>query len=334
MADSVLKRMLKIAVAKATEWGTAEAVGAGDGLRALTISGMDRQINIAPDHSAGQQFEGFAHVGIDVTPNPAYTVLINENDDVAMLALAAILGDDVVSGGSDPYTHTMPFEDEGAVFLSLYRQEGDEVKACASFKPTSVEQSFDGNGILQFSVSGIGNKITTAAADACDTVTFPTRSTAYTMDDTVFRINAQAGDALDADDAVEVADLVVTFGRESDTVLVTGGDAIVEPKDGAYPTCMMTFRIPRKNAMSKTLYTGMGAGTMFKGDITISGSSASRELLEQFPQLQVESCSNPDNDVIYTEVTLRGQKASAAPTGMTATKPTVAWKCGVSGALV
>jgi len=335
MADSVLKRVLKASLIKGATWGTAPAVGAGDGLRYVTMGGVVQEPNIVPDVSAGQQLESIAHIGIDKTPQVTMSYPVMENDEVLMLPLAAIFGDDAVTGGSDPYTHTMDWQVESNLFLSLGKQEGDEVRSVPSLAITQVEMSFDGNGILTHSITGIGNRVTTALSTALDDVTFPTASGVYKQSSSVFRINAQSGGALGAGDVLVVSDLKVTPARAMDTVIVTGSDAIIQPKEGAYPTFMISFTIPRKNAMSKTLHAAMLAGTRMKADLTITGSSASRTQVLSLPQIQVESCVNPDADVVANQVVLRAQMAAAAPTGMTGiTVPRLVWTCGVSGALV
>lgn len=333
--SSVLRRITKFAAALGSTWGTAAATEAGDGVRCHELSGMIREVNITPDTSAGQQLESNCYVGIDKTPNPSYSVRVQENDPQAMLGLASILGKDTASGGSDPYTHTMDMQVEAGKFLTLRNQEGDEVQVCPSFKPTSVEEFFDDAGILNYTVQGIGNKITTGANTECDSVTYSTPSAPLTLKNTTFRINAASGAALQVSDALGVIDPRITFTRSQEANVVCGADAIAEPKEGAYPEVKITFKIPHKNAMSKTLFAAMVAGTYLKADMITTGSAAGRSLTRSFPQLQVESCTNPDAEVIATEVTLRAQNAAAAPTGMTGiTVPTYAWSCGIASALV
>lgn len=335
MGASILKRITLWALKIGSTYGTAPTFGAGDGLRANALGGIQQEPNIIPDVTAGQQLETNAHIGIDKTPQVTVQGPVQENDPVMMTMLAAIFGDDTVTGGSDPYSHTMNWQVESNQFFCVSKQEGDEVKTCPSVTANSLEISFDGNGILQFNMTGTGNRIVTSAAGSLDTVTFPAVSNVYKLSSTVFRINAQSGDALDSDDALEVADLVIRPERATDTVIVAGADAIAQPKEGAYPSFMVSFTIPRKNAMSKTLHAAMLAGTRMKADLTITGTTANRKLVLTLPQLQIETCTNPDADVIATNVTMRAQKAGSAPTGMTGiTVPRVVWTCGVSADLV
>ena len=333
--DSVLKRILKVAYKKATTWGTAVDPTTGDGLYCETLSGTEKVRRLTVDNSAGQQIESTAFHGIDEPPTPSFMVRVQENDAVALLPLAQILGDDTVSGGSDPYTHTMPMQAEANLFGTIAWQEGDEAKHVPSFKPESVELGFNTEGVLELTVSGKGNKVDTATSTILDDVTYSVKSLPYNLSNCTFRINAQSGDALDSGDDLEVADLKLMFARASDSVVTSGAGTIVEPKEEAYPTFSMTFRIPRKNTFTKTLTAALAADTLMKGEVIFGGSSASRELKIQMPQLFVERVDIPFDNVIAANVTLRMQKAAAAPTGMTGvTVPTALWKCGVSGALV
>ena len=156
-----------------------------------------------------------------------------------------------------------------------------------------------------------------------------------TLQNFTFRINGQSGDALDSGDDLEVSDFKISLARPSDSVIVSGGGYIAEPKEGGFPEFRVTFRIPRKNTVAKTLYTAITNGTLQKAEAIYGGSSASRELKFSFPQLFVESVVIPFEEVVYADVTLRVQKASAAPTGMTGiTMPTAAWQCGTASAVI
>lgn len=334
MADSVSKRILIVAYAKATTWGTVATFGTGDGLRVEELSGNFRQRRLSKDNSAGQGFENNSFHGVDEPPTPTFMTRLQENDSTAFLPIAQIIGTDVVTGSSAPYTHTMTTTNEANKFGSLGWQEGDEVFHTRSFKPETVELAPNDDGIWEANVSGKADAVIKGTSTDLNTVTFDTRSNVFLLQNTTVRINAQSDGALDSADEIEVSDLKITLSRPSDSVIVSGSGAILEPKEGEYPEFTVEFTLPRKIAASKTLYDAFVADTLQKMDIVITGSTANFELKLEFPQVFMEEVSNIFDNIVRTEVKCRIQKATSAPTGMAFTMPTVTWLCEQADSLL
>lgn len=335
-SNSVLQRQLKHAIALASAWGTAVETSTLDGAYIKNVSGLERRRKLSVDKSAGMGFESTAYHGIEEAPTPNFTMDCQENDAIPLLLLAAMMGADSVAGGSDPYTHTMAAQEVSGKLLTYRHQELDECKVIPTMALDSLKLSFNGEGILEFAATGIGNKYTdSAAATDLDSLTYSVMSTPFTMQNFTFRLNAQSGDALDSSDDADVANFEINLARPMNGEPVSGGDAIAQPTEGAFPEFRISFRFPQKTAVVKALEAAITAGTKYKAEATYSGSSASRELKFSFPQLFIESVSVPKDEVLPAEVVMRVQKAASAPTGMTGiTMPTAAWKNGIASAIL
>jgi hypothetical protein len=335
--NSSLKRILKVGYVKATTWGTAMAntdFTSVDPLLVQELTGVETKRDIFPDESAGQGWEMNAVQGNDVPPTPSFTVYAYEDDEVGFLPLAQIYGADTVTNSLDPYTHTFVAQNEAGKFGTLAWQTGTKVHYIPSFQPSGITVSSI-NGQIAFEVTGKGDKITQDSDGTyLDTLNAAVPGTPFKFKNLTFRINAESGDALDADDAVAVSDLKVTMVRGSDSVITSGGGTIIQPKEGSFPEFKLEFTIPRKSTTAETLYAAFLAETTQKADIIISGSSANDSLSFFFPRLKIEACDTPFEDVIAVNVVCRVQKASANPNGMDNAVPYATWKTATSSSLL
>lgn len=330
MANSVLKRILKAGMVKASAWGTSVDPGATHGFFVQEVSGIEYRRKMEPDRAAGFGFESNAEQGSDEPLTVGITAFAYEADRQTLMLLSMMFGSVSVAGGSDPYTHTGTVTDESDYMVTFAWQEGDEVKAIPTAKVTELSLSFNDNGTLNFEASLLGPKVSIASSTLLDDVTYSASSAAFQLRNATFRINAQSGDALDSGDDLEISDVKLTMSRPMDQVYVTNLGHIAEPKGGEYPEFKLEFTIPRKNATAKTLYTAWAAETLQKATLTIAGSSASRELSIILPQLKLESVDFPFEDIIPCKVVARIQKASSNPSGMSSTYPQFTWKTAIA----
>lgn len=330
--NSSLKRILKVGYMKGATWGTAiEAASfTGDPLCVQELTGVETKKEVFPDQAAGQGWEGNAVQGNDIPPTPSFTVYAYEDDEVALLPLAQMYGADTVTNSLDPYTHTLVAQNEAGKFGTLVWQTGTKCQYISSFQPSGITISSI-NGQIAYEVTGKGDAITeNSDGTYLDDLGAVTPGTPFKFKNLTFRINAESGDALDADDAVAVTDLKITLTRGSDSVITSGGGEIIQPKEGMYPEWKLTFSIPRKSTTAETLFAAFVAETTQKADIVITGSSANDELSFFFPRLKLESCDTDFSDVIKCDVSCRVQKASAAPTGMAYAVPYCTMKANIS----
>lgn len=330
MANSVLKRVLKAAMVKATTWGTSVDPGANHGFFVQEVGGIEYRRKMEPDKAAGFGFESNAEQGSDEPLSVNVTAFAYEADRQTLMLLSMMFGSVSVTGAGDPYTHTGTVTPESDYMVTFAWQEGDEVKAIPTAKITDLSLLFNDNGTLNFEATMLGPKVSIASSTLLDDVTYSASSAALQLRNATFRINAQGGDALDSGDNLDVSDIKLTFSRPMDEVYVTNLGYIAEPKGGDYPEFKLEFSIPRKNAASKTLYTAWAAETLQKATLTIAGTSSDRELSIILPQLKLESVDFPFEDIIPCRVVARIQKAASNPTGMSSTYPQFTWKTAIS----
>jgi hypothetical protein len=308
----------------APPWGTGVVPGALDGAYFQTFDGFNLETVEEVDLAAGMGQEANSVQGNDSPIEPSFLVWPYESDRTAMLLLAMMMGSDDISGAGDPYAHKMTWEDISGKFCTVIGLEGTEVKSIPSALIQSLEIAQNANGIIQFSGQFKGN--TVAVGGSVAAITYKADELPFLFRNMVLRINDQSAGALASGDAIEVSDFKIPHLRPSDSVIVTGGTTIVQPAEGEFPSMMLEFTIPHKTAVSNQLYTDWRAKTLKKVDITFSGSGATRELLGNFPQAKIEFVNNPHDPVISTIIRMRFQKASAAPTGMTAITSEWVWQ--------
>jgi hypothetical protein len=323
----VEKRRNTVAVKKAATWGTSETVlSTNTGLYAQSMSNFFLERPEIPDQGAGYGLETNSESGNDTPPAITWVNWPYEDDYNSLMFLAAIMGADTVTGAGDPYTHTMTAGEVGEIFFTWAWETGTEIKAIPSATINSLEIAPSGDGIYEWNCGGTANTVSLAGWTNLNPVTWKSQTGVWLFKNTTLRMNAQAGAGLASPtDDIAVTDLSIKFERPGDEVIVTGGSNIEQPVEGPFPPFMVEFTIPHKNAAGVTLWTAWEAQTLQKMDIVITGSSGDRSLTFQFPQIKLESVTDPFDEIIPVNVVCRQQVASAPPTGMSVTAPTAIW---------
>lgn len=334
MSGGIEIRRNKYAIAKAAAWGTSVTLGA------LTLinptgtggnAGQEREIVMNP--GAGFPLPMCVAQGPEKPAELKFTIWAHEDSLNALMLLCMIYGNNTPTGAGDPYTHTGIWQDVAEYMFTWGNENGDQEFRIPTAMLDNLTFKFDtGANVVVFESSAKGNKLEISAdtTSIFATSTLKTCTAPFSMHGTTLWINTQSGGALSGSDAASVIDLQLEMPRPSDAVHVTGSSYIIQPKQGAVPERKLTFKIPHKDAMAKTLYTAYLAKTAQKALITCSGTSANRELKLFEPIGWITKCSNPDNDVIATEVELLLGKATAAPTGMAQASPYFIWKTNVA----
>lgn len=322
---SIETRRNKFGIAQGATWGTAVTVGANNGIYPRSVSGLDQVRNERNNTGIGKELEMNSVLGVIQPMSISMETPLNEDCISTARLLAMILGADTVSGLDPIYTHTMGLQGVAEKFFTMIFEEGAEVPVIPSIYPESVEIYPGDEGEIMMQFTGKGNKRTTGGSVA--TLTYSAIGVPYRFENMVLWINAQSGDALDSDDAVEISDFRIRIQRSTDAVHVAGSDSIIQPKEGAYPEVIFEFTLPRKATESATFWSAREAGTLQKAEIYLTASVAEHGFNVFFPQLKIQSVSNPHDEIISTRVECRAQKASAAPTGMDGILvPTFEWK--------
>jgi hypothetical protein len=329
---SVVNRINIYALQKGTTWGTAATFGVLDGFYPQSLSGLKLTRSNTPDKGAGMGFVRTSHQGPDQPVSPSFQILPYEDDTIALLLMAMIMGADTVTGAADPYTHTMEAQTLSDYFVSMgWNEDASQVKLLSSAIIESLEITADGDGRIVFNISLKGNTISDGAGTELDTVTYKAQDGVFKFSSLVLRMNAQGGAALASGDEITITDFRLKMTRPSDQVVPAGDSAIIQPKQGGFPEFELEFTIPRRDTSSETIYDAFKAETLQKADMVFSGSSASRELKIELPQVKIVSCESPRDEVITCKVSAQLQKASSTPTGMTTgiLAPTAIWKTDI-----
>ena len=326
----VIKRINKFAMAKGTTWGTAPSLGVNNGFFPQgTPGGLSPNRPNAVDEGAGMALPKSSYLGVYDPSAPSFQIFPYEDSAIALFWMALMMGDDTVVGVADPYTHTMLFQDESNIFVGFGWDEGSKVRLLPSAIMENFEIGVDGEGRIIFDATFKGSKITTGVGTELDTVTYKSINKTFLLRNTKLRINAQGGDALDADDEATLVDFKISKNRDSDSVVPAGSDYILQSKQGKFPKLTLTFAIPRIDALAETLYDAYLAETLQKADLIFSGSIADRELKLEYSQVKITKADNPHDEILACNIECDIEIASAAPTGMTNLMPAAIWKTDV-----
>lgn len=333
--DSIITRILKWGIAKGSVWGTMPTLGAGDEMHPQSASGFNHSIPNSPDKGAGYGLLTNSVLGSEDLPVPSFSLYPYEDDDKFLLLLGAIFGSDVVSGVSDPYSHTMEMQNESTVFFGIGYQEGDEVKRIPSVKFDNLSIEPNNDGIIEFSATGKGDTNEVGVATDLDSVTALAVIKPYLFKNLTMRINAQSDGALASPtDDLAITHFKIDMPRPSESSIESGSGNWNEPVQGEFPEWRLTFKIDKKNALAKTLHTAFLAGTLQKADLVFTGTTTNRTMTFEFPAMKIEKSNFERSTKVGVEFTCLLQRATSAPTGMTGIENTFIGKSSVSSAVI
>jgi hypothetical protein len=330
----------------AASWGTATAVGAGDGVWVTDDLKVQLKMQVDEDDSAGQDFIGSMQVANHEAPKPEIPTLLHYNDAFQNVFWAAACG----TGGTAPaqigtttaYTNTFePSTNKTGIFGTIVRDKVTFIEEVPSAKCTGFELSFgdNGRGQITWMFTGSHVKVDSAinTATQISALTFPTQGLRAFFKQAVFRLNAASGGALSAAEEFKVTDLSLSYQQKLDEKYVSGQDYVIQPEDDAYPEIKLSVTLDRLTSVTDDFIGYHRDNTSLKADLTVTGptlAATNYKLLFQFPNLIVADAPVPFNSGasnVSPSVTFMAYKAAAAPTGMTGvTKPFRLTTTGVS----
>lgn len=346
MAVSPRSSKAGIAIATAASWGTATALGAGDGIWVIDDLNDSISMQVDEDDSAGQDFIGSMQVANHNAPKPEIATLLHYNDGFqnVMWALACGTGGTapVQIGATTAYTNTFePATNKTGVFATIIRDKVQYISEIPSAKCTGFELSFGDNGRAMITWMFIGAKVNIASVINTSTqvsaLTFPTQGLRAFFKQLEFRLNAASGGALSSAEEMGITDLTFKYDQALDEKFEAGQDYLVQPEDNAYPEITLDVTFTRLDSVSDDFAAYHRDNTSLKADITLTGptlATTTYKLLVQFPNLivtaaPVEFPSGAEN--VAPAVSFKAYKASTAPTGMTGvTKPFRITTTGIS----
>jgi hypothetical protein len=331
MALNARQTRIGINIATSGSWGTATAVGAGDGHRVRDDIGVQHQAMYSYDDSAGQSFIGSVQTGNDEAVRVSVPEYLHYSDVFQNVMWALAFG----TGGTSPvqigtttaYSNTFePATSRTGRFATIVRDKVEYISEVPSAKCTGFEITFGEAGRAEIVWSFIGNeeKIDSSVntSTQISALTYPPQGMRAFMKQAVLRVNSQGGDALDSDDALSFSALRFTFTETLDEIHVSGQSTIIEPEITEHLVVELEVTNPRLVSTTESFFTAHKSGTLYKGDLTLTGPAidgSNYTLLFQFPNLAVPSYAAPvpggggNSQPVFR---FRALSTTAAPTGM------------------
>lgn len=327
-----------INVGTSGSWGTgsavATAVGAGDGHYVRDDLNIQLKQLLVEDDTQAQHFIGSVQLSRTEAIESAIPLFLHFMDTFLNPLWAMAFG----TGGTAPtqlststaYTNTFePATNKLGKYVTIVRDKVEHISEVPGAKLTGFTLRTGEGGRLELDFQFIGDteKIdsTINTATQIAALTFPSLGYRAFFSDLVFRLNAQAGAALQASDALKITSLAVSFAQPFDIKHVGGQRVLIEPKENGIPETMIDVTFARFDPASAAFFAAHRDVTRYKGDITITGPAigglaTSYGLLFQFPNLYVPEFSAPlPGNAAQSEPTakFKALSTSAAPTGMT-----------------
>jgi hypothetical protein len=352
MAVSPRSSKVGLNIGTTSSWGTATAVGAGDGVWVTDDLKVQLKMQVDEDDSAGQDFIGSMQVANHEAVKAEIPTLLHYNDlfQNVYWALACGTGGTAPAavGTSTAYTNTFePATNKTGLFATIVRDKVTFIEEVVNAKCTGFELSFGDNGRGEVTWMFAGNKVkvdsTVNTATQVAALTFPTQGLRAFFKQAVFRVNAASGGALGTGDTLQVTDLKIAYKQPMDELFVAGLDYVIQPEDNKYPDISVEWTFARLDSATDDYIGYHRDNTSLKGDLTLTGPLAVGTatyygLLMQFPNLIVMEAPTPFKkgaENVHPSVKAMAYKVTGTqgPTGMTAVmKPFRLTTTGLSSA--
>ena len=321
----------KMAVKKGTAWGTAVAVGAGNGV-IFGSHGIKRTQAVFTSDEMGAPYATSVALGAIACAGPLEMPLKYDSLDLLLALFMGTTGGAPTRQGATA-AYAQKFSLAGSIvgkFATLCVNNGIGIDEFTSIKVNGmtlkgaagqdVRVSFDITA-QNLSTGSTTNTIATFNTN----VTFPAYGNNVLFEDGVFRINLQSGIALASGDIVYPSDFELAVKRTVEGAPWVGGaNTIDEPGNAGMLKTDLTLTFARYLDNSHDL--AWIAQTAYKMDMTFTGalieSTYYRKFIVALPQLII---NDPAHDIvkgpIKEVVKYTALGVDTAPTGMTATAP-------------
>jgi hypothetical protein len=325
---------IRTAVAKANMWGTAVAVGVGDGIMTLPQT-IKKDFSLDIDDSQGNAWVK------DGTPGPIKAeggipgyLRYDSLDLLLAMFMGASAGAPAQQGATIAYAQILKWAEKlDGLFVTLAKDMKNYILEVPSLKITGITIKGEvGAKPLQITFDGIGiNKIVdsdvnTLVSFSTD-VTWPEVMNRVKFSEGIFRLNTQSGAALGEDDIIYPSSFELTAKRKMSGVYdgqyrTTGTspqDLIDEPSNDGFPEASLKLEFPRHT--SATYLTALNADTRMKMDMFFTGALIADPYYRQFgiqlPHLQLKN-DDPTDEAgrIKEPLEFAVYGAVAAPEGM------------------
>lgn len=320
---------------KAVTFGTAVALGAGDGFKAPPHT-LKPTSGLQVDDSLGSAF------ATDATPDkivvsggiPPY---LRYNDKVILTLLAMFMGTAAApalhAGGAISYDHTLKVARvTDGLFGTLAAKLGDKyVEEYPGFKPNKITLKIETGQPVSLIIDGIADTLetdseTNTVATFANVTILEPANRAFAAQ-VALRMNNQDAIALAAGDAVPYSSIELVASRDLEGVYgsrVSTGTTPRELIDEPYPNGMWTssLKIGLPRVTTAAGYTDLAAFTAKKAEIIITGALIEGAIPYLF-KVQLPHLKPKNNDVPHEKGRFKNAReyevlgAVAAPLGMT-----------------
>lgn len=331
-------REMVVGIKQASDWGTAVACGAGDGLL-INEDSIKQTVESLKDESWGIAAIKSSDAGAVNVAGTMGGYLRYDGMDVILALAMGKAGAPVQQDATDAYSNKFEIKSSIDGLFATY----------AALKQTDKVSEHPGMKIHGFTIAGAMNAPATfrLSCIANGLVLDSETNTAATMANVTYStsglriipnlnqnfhllLNDATGAALDSGqsgDQVGILDFELSFERPMEIVPdflnPTGG----EPSQSGHPVASLTIGFPRYDADNFGLFTDWLAATNKKGELYFKGPVISGEHSYSFkvslPNLRItDADATPTGPGrIPARVTFDVLGAAEAPTGMTCTEP-------------
>lgn len=330
------RRFLAAGARKAVTWRTEIALGANYGLNCKAISGFNpsRDLLTAQEVDSPLPFSGALNVYKAQDFTITSDMLYSPGTLGTLIALLFGTAGSPATIDTSAKAHTFQWANACSGFASVAVEMPGIIFSCPSALPIEWSLKSSAGGFVQSELKMRGNKIIDNSAvntlTQMDALTYDERINHIKYEVQNVKMNAQSAGDVTGATAFEVTNVEVSYKRTGhDGVAVSGYSDINQPAEGGYPDIRIKLKWPHMDANNKTMLATAIAETTQKMLITythnvLAGASTEYYSMKLFfPRLRMLCPEASWEEIVNYGVEFIAEEASAAPTGMTYTRPYV-----------
>jgi hypothetical protein len=325
------KRLLAAGARKASEWGSALALGAGYGILITGDGGLARKQAYGPAKEADTPFVLEGDLGpIDAIDfSPEFDLRYAPGKLGMLMALLFGTAGVPADQGSGGWKHTIQFADSIVSLFATYAVERPgKIWEVASAKPFGLDLSVAGN-FVKGKISLRGNTLiddsAVNTATQLDALTYDDRENRVKFTQCSVKMNAQSGGDVTSETALQINNMTLGISRPLDTYHAAGDVSIIEPQENDHPSVSLSLNFPRMNAVNAAYFATFIAETEQKLLLQFTGPLIGGAIYYSwkffFPRMRIVEIDFPFDEVVPGSIKFEAEEAAANPTGMSYKRP-------------
>lgn len=330
------RRFLAAGARKATTWRTAIALGAGYGLNCKAISGFtpSRDLLVAQEVDSPLPFSGALNIYKPQDFTITSDMLYSPGSLGTLIAQLFGTAGAPSTVDTNARVHTFQWANAGAGFSTVAVEMPGIIHECPSAKPIEWSLKSAAQGFVTSELKCRGNKIkddsSTNTATQMDALTYDERTNHVKYEVQNVKMNAQSGADVTSATALEVSGVEVSYKRTGqDGVATSGYGDIQEPAEGGYPDIRVKLKFAHMDSVNRLfLATAIAETTQkmliaYTHNVLAGATTEYYSMKLYFPRLRMLCPEASWEEIVSLGLELVAEEASAAPTGMTYTRPYV-----------